>query len=51
MITTLKHHSHLFAVVGALTLANINEIAGIAASVVAIVYTLWRWRRDAKRLR
>ena len=39
----------LVAAAGALTLAQINEIAGISASVVAILYTAWSYRRDKRR--
>ena len=39
----------LFAVAGALTLAQWSDIAGIAASSVALAYTLWRWRKESKQ--
>ena len=37
---------HPLAVLAAsLTLATLNEILGITASIVVILYTLWEWNR------
>jgi hypothetical protein len=43
---TVKHPLAVLA--ASLTLASINEILGITASLVVILYTLWEWKRKSK---
>jgi hypothetical protein len=35
--------------VSATILGQINDLIGIIAGVLGIVYLLWRWRREAKQ--
>lgn len=48
LVGTKKAMHPLVAVMGALTLAQINEALGCLASLFAIAYTLWHWRRESK---
>jgi hypothetical protein len=33
--------------VASITLSQVNQIAGLIASVLGILYLLWKWRREA----
>jgi hypothetical protein len=41
--------SPVLAWIASLTLAQWSDVAGIASFVAATSYTLWRWRRDARK--
>ena len=35
--------------VASITLSQVNQIAGLIASVLGILYLLWKWRREASK--
>ena len=35
--------------VASITLSQVNQIAGLIASILGILYLLWKWRREASK--
>jgi len=34
--------------VASITLGQVNQVAGLVATLLGIAYLLWKWRREAK---
>ena len=34
--------------VASITLSQVNQVAGLVATLLGIAYLLWKWRREAK---
>lgn len=35
--------------VASITLSQVNQVAGLIASVLGILYLLWKWKREASK--